>query len=161
MYENKGQDQQLTEESCERVGRRLRCPMSPSRALSKVHLSSFLLHHPGRSHPFMGISLWFTALRSWVSLTHASPLAAETTRRADEETLFVVLFGLIIHGHSAENTQSCFLNSPWAGVQGGTYQTLVAGLPFHSQALFHLLPFSPCHTPHLSWLWLCSLALSE
>lgn len=41
-----------------------------------------------------------------------SPLAAETTWHADEETLFVVLFGLIIHGYCAENTRSCFLNSP-------------------------------------------------
>lgn len=44
---------------------------------------------------------------------------------------------------------------------GRDLPTLVARLPFHGQALFHLLPFSPCHTPRPSWLWLCSLALSK
>lgn len=112
--------------------------------------------------PFPGCFHWFIALRSRVSQSyHVPPLAAWTTWRADEETLLVVLFGLIIHGHHPEKHLELLFEQSLSWRAGRDLPTLVAWLPFHGQGLFHLLPFSPCHTPRLSWLWLCSLALSE
>lgn len=84
----------------------------PSGALSKAHLSSLLLHCPGRNSLFLGISLIHCSQELSQSHHTPPPLAAGSTWHADEETLFVVLFGLIIHGHHAGNTWSCFLNSP-------------------------------------------------
>lgn len=97
---------------------------------------------------------------SCVSLTQASPLAAGTTWQADEERLFVVWFGSTTHRQGAENPWSCLLSSAGAAEEGGRHLPEAGGCPSTAKLSSSCFPSALLMLPHLSWLWLCSLALS-